>query len=266
MIQNILTLAKILQSIVRYLAWRMLGGVACKNGNIIHKSDTIYFSSYGEGEPLILLHGGLSRPLSWFAQMPVLVRHGFQLILISTRGHGRSTDNGGHDYALYAADVVAVMAALKLASAHLAGWSDGANTVLEMALRWPDKIRRMVLISANYHYSGQRIMPTETSRHTWLKRFWTSSGSGFPHLQQQLCTLWNTQPVLSVGDLSRIASPALVITGPFDCIDLRHSQQMADALAQGRLAVIAGAGHAAPVTHADQVNTLMLNFLTETPS
>jgi len=265
-IQNLLTLARILHAMLRFLLWRTMGGVRCKSGYIHIENDSIHFTRYGEGAPLILLHGGLSRPLSWFAQVPVLVQQGFQLILISTRGHGRSTGIGGHEYALYAADVAAVMESLKLTSAHLLGWSDGANTALEMALRWPQKIRRMILISANYHYSGQSMVPVETSPHSWLKRVWTSSGSRFPALQQQLSSLWNTQPVLTVSDLSRIDLPALIITGQFDCIDQQHSRQMADALPQGKPAVIAGAAHAAPVTHAHQVNALILNFLTETPS
>ena len=204
---------------LRYLLWRMLGGVHCKNGYIQNENNTIHFTRYGEGTPLIFLHGGLSRPLSWFAQIPVLARHGFQLILISTREHGCSIGEGEHEYSLYAADVAAVMTSLKLPSAHFLGWSDGANTAMEIALRWPNKIRRMVLISANYHYSGQLMITADSSSSNWFKRIWSSSGPGFSALQLKLCTLWNTQPTLTVNELSRIDFPTLVITGQFDCID-----------------------------------------------
>ncbi len=255
---------------ISYLFWRGFSGISASSGFISQGKASIHYVRYGRGVPVILLHGGLSHRLSWFAQVPTLVRRGYQPVLVSTRGHGRSSPGvGSHDYAQYARDVVAVMDGLGLDAAHLLGWSDGGNTALMFAIAHPDRVRRMVLVSANFHFLGQAIADGGNACKSptvkrWIKRLWTGAGNAYPMLEKQIHEMWRSQPSLTETDLARIYPPTLVMTGEHDCIELSHSQALAGGLPNGKLVVIGGAGHAAPATHPGKVNALIINFLKDT--
>src|ERR1700756_1600281 len=99
--------------------------VANDQGYVEHDRARIWYTTYGSGSPVILLHGGLGHSGNWGYQVPALVRNGCRAVLIDSRGHGRSTrDARPFSYELMASDVLAVMDALHLEKAPLVGWSD----------------------------------------------------------------------------------------------------------------------------------------------
>ena len=95
----------------------------------------------------------------------------------------------------------------------------------------------------------------------WLKRWWSGAGEQYPQLEDNILQLWRTGPRLGAADLRAIRAPVLVVVGERDMITLEHSAELAQQLGDGRLAVIPGAGHAAPVTHAAAVDSLVAGFL-----
>jgi pimeloyl-ACP methyl ester carboxylesterase len=83
-------------------------------GYVEHEGARIWYSTYGSGSPVILLHGGLGHSGNWGYQVPALVRSGYRAVLIDSRGHGRSTrDARPFSYQLMASDVLAVRCILK---------------------------------------------------------------------------------------------------------------------------------------------------------
>ena len=114
-----------------------------------------YYEVHGEGEPLLLLHGGAVPAIESFAlQTPELAKH-FKVILPERRGHGRTADvDGPITYDLMAQDTIAFMEALAIKSAHLVGWSDGANVGMLVAISRPDLVKKLVSISGNFHVDG----------------------------------------------------------------------------------------------------------------
>ncbi len=105
-------------------------------GYVENEGAQIWYASYGSGAPVILLHGGLGNNGNWGYQVPALVRAGYRVILIDSRGHGLSTrDARPYSYELMASNVSKVMNVLHLAKASLVGWSDGACTALVLALK-----------------------------------------------------------------------------------------------------------------------------------
>src|SRR2546430_2098269 len=89
--------------------------VATVEGHLPHDGARIWYSCYGDGHPVILLHGGLGHGGNWGYQVPALVHSGFRVVLIDSRGHGRSTrDARPFSYELMASDVLAVMNHLDL--------------------------------------------------------------------------------------------------------------------------------------------------------
>jgi pimeloyl-ACP methyl ester carboxylesterase len=262
------TLQPILGNFTHYLWWRTTPAGTPLTGSIRSGDAVIHFRSYGQGQPVLLLHGGLSHRLSWFSQVPWLVGCGRQVILLETRGHGESgLGEAELSYRLLAIDAIHVLDQLGIKRTDVIGWSDGANTALLLAQLWPDRVGRVVAISGNADPSG--LTPeAHADNHVqdsglvyWVKRWWTGAGERFTELEKRIKKLWRTGPNLQAADLRAIEAPTLVIIGENDQVTLGHARQMVRQLPHGILSVIQGGGHATLMTHADQVNALIGHFL-----
>ncbi|HZJ93683.1 MAG TPA: alpha/beta hydrolase [Thiopseudomonas sp.] len=256
----------ILKNFAYYLAWKTTASTPRRSGEIHLHGARIFYVVYGTGAPVLLLHGGLSNRLSWFSQIPFLIKAGRQVILVDTRGHGQSTLGGKPlSYALFADDVLQVLDHLNIRQTDIVGWSDGGIIALILAHQQPQRVRKIVAISANFHPSGLAEDATETINATglrqWLKKCWSGAGKEWGELEAGITQLWVTEPRFELEDLQVIQTPTLIVAGEQDMITEEHSTELARGLANGRLIVIAGAGHAAPITDAQTVNTLLQRFL-----
>ena len=129
-------------------------------GYIENQGARIWYSTYGFGSPVILLHGGLGHSGNWGYQVPALVENGYRAVLIDSRGHGRSTrDAQPFSYELMASDVLAVMDTLPLEKAALVGWSDGACTALILAVHAPSRAAGVFYFACNMDTSGVKPLP-----------------------------------------------------------------------------------------------------------
>jgi pimeloyl-ACP methyl ester carboxylesterase len=251
----------------RYLIWRMISTASTLKGHVRVGDVDIHYVSYGSGPTVLLLHGGLSNRLSWFSQLPWLVDSGRRVVLPDTRGHGNSgLGDGDLSYRLLATDAIKILDKLCIKKVDVVGWSDGGNTALLLGLYWPQRVRRIVAISANFNPAG---LTPEAQRETfqpssgvarWLRRWWTGAGDRFQRLEARIKRMWRIRPNLEPADLGEITAPTLVIVGESDVVSLSHARQMYEQLAHGSLAIIAG-GHFTPITRARQVNGLIAGFL-----
>ena len=151
------------------------------------------------------------------------------------------------------------------------GWSDGGIIALVLGSDWPQRVGKIIAISANFDPSGltqeantawQAKDPDHLSRMwIWLRGLWSGVGQNFAELEAKIWRLWRSEPRLGREDLETISTPVLVVVGENDLITLEHSTQLAQWLEKGRLVVISGAGHSAPVTHAKEVDRLVADFL-----
>ena len=117
----------------------------------------IWYATYGSGSPVILLHGGLGHSGNWGYQVPALIDGGYRVIVIDSRGHGRSTrDARPYTYELMASDLLAVMDKLDLERAALVGWSDGACTALILADKAPVRVGRVFFFACKMGPGGTR--------------------------------------------------------------------------------------------------------------
>lgn len=254
-------------ALARYLIWRLSPAAAAVQGRVRTEDATIHYVCYGSGPSVLLLHGGLSNRLVWFSQIPWLVKSGRQVVVMDTRGHGESgLGDKELNYQLLASDAIHVMDKLHIQQTDVIGWSDGGNTALLLARYWPERIQRLVSISANFSPSGLKPEALDdTYTHSsglgyWFRRWWTGAGQHLAELETRIMHMWRTYPVLKPEDLREIEVPVLVIVGDHDIISLGHEKSMVALLPKGVLDVVPG-GHATPVTQSVQVNKAIAAFL-----
>ena len=109
----------------------------------------LYYETHGTGRPLILLHGGLGSGEMFGPVLPLLAeRH--QVVAVDLQGHGRTADiDRPIDIRLMAGDIAALIDHLGLATPDVVGYSLGGGVALQTAAKYPTKIRRLVMVSAN---------------------------------------------------------------------------------------------------------------------
>jgi len=255
------------ESLVRYLTWTMTPAAAALRGSVDTGDTTIHYVSYGSGPAILLLHGGLSNRLSWFSQIPLLTSANRQIIVPDTRGHGRSGIGSNElNYRLLASDAIHVLDKLNITQADVIGWSDGGNTALLLGCYWPQRVSKIVVISANFSPSGLTSKAQEDTRTYssgltyWIKSWWTGAGRRLGILEKRIKRMWRTLPVMQSAELKEITTPVLVIIGKNDDISIDHAQQMASLLPHAHLDIIPG-GHATLITQSDLVNQAISEFL-----
>jgi pimeloyl-ACP methyl ester carboxylesterase len=113
----------------------------------------IYWEEFGnaDGPPVVVLHAGLTSIAFMGGQIEALATEFYRVIAIDSRGHGKSSNTAPvPTYEMMTDDVVAVMDARKIAKADVVGWSDGGNVGLDLARRYPDRVRKLVAFGANH--------------------------------------------------------------------------------------------------------------------
>lgn len=232
-----------------------------------------YYEAEGTGEPLVLLHGGLTTIETLGGLTPKLAEH-YRVHLPERRGHGRTADvDGPITYELMAQDTIAFMAAVGLSSAHLVGWSDGAVVGLLVALDRPDLVRRLVLIGQNVNPEG---LPPEVLEMMKLDKmpdmlppmlremYGNVSPDGPDHWDVVVDKIWQmirTEPNIDLTELAKVSSPTLVVVADRDFPTVEHAVAMYRALPGSQLAVVPGATHALPMENPEAVSRLVLDFL-----
>jgi pimeloyl-ACP methyl ester carboxylesterase len=243
---------------------------AAAQGYVAHDGARIYFSTYGKGSPVILLHGGLANQRYWGDQVPALTRAGYRAILIDSRGHGRSSrDARPYTYELMASDVVAVMDQLGIRKTAVVGWSDGAIVGLVMALKDPDRLTRVFAFAANMDPSGVK---DDAETNPTFARFEADAEDAyhklsptprdFPDFHQAISKMWDEEPHYTAADLAKITVPVAIVDGDHDeAIKPEHTQYLARSIPGAQLVILPNASHFAFLQQPERFNVAMLDFL-----
>jgi len=246
-----------------------------EQGYLEHNGARIWYAAYGAGTPLILLHGGLGHSGNWGYQLAALNAAGYRVVLVDSRGHGRSTrDDRPFTYELMAADVLAVMDALHLLKAAVAGWSDGACTAMVMAMQAPARIAGVFFFGCNMDPSGTKqitqpnlLLTRCFQRHAKDYAQLSATPERFEEFTGAVEQMMKTQPNYSSRDLTAISIPVAIVQSEQDeFIKAEHAQYLARYIAGSELIILPGVSHFAPLQRPDQFSSALLAFLARLPA
>jgi pimeloyl-ACP methyl ester carboxylesterase len=249
-----------------------LSNYGSDHGHVEHEGALIWYASYGTGAPIILLHGGLGHSGNWGHQVPALLEAGYRVILIDSRGHGRSTrDTRPYTYELMASDVLAVMDTLQLKQASFIGWSDGACIALITAAQAPNRIAAAFFFGCNMDPSGLKqidqrnpLLSRCLSRHLQDYAQLSATPDDFHYFAEAVGVMMKSQPNYTAHDLSQIKVPVLIVQAEHDeFIRDEHAEYLAHNIPDAKLLFLKDVSHFAPLQRPQQFNEALLAFLSE---
>ena len=233
----------------------------------------MYYEASGEGEPLVLLHGGFGGVHLFGGQVPALAER-YRVLVPEQRGRGHTPDvEGPISYQILADDIVAFLERSVGEPAHLVGVSDGGIVGLLVAIQRPELLRKLVTVGANFHRDGllggsmwTDASPDDAAWARARQQYVAVSPDGPDHFAvvfAKLQRMWREEPTLTESDLARIPIPVLVMAADDDVVLHGHTVGLYEALAHGQLAVIPGASHGVFLEKPELVNRIVLDFLAE---
>jgi pimeloyl-ACP methyl ester carboxylesterase len=228
----------------------------------------LWYAEFGQGPPVILLHGGLANSNYWGLQVRALAP-AYHVIVLDSRGHGRSSRNDtplGYD--AMASDVLALMDHLHLAKAAIVGWSDGAIVGLDLAIHHPERVARLYAFAANSNPSGVK----EVSRSPVFTEFTARAATEYAQLSPtpgqfkqfvaDVQHMWATQPDFTAAQLKGIAVPVWIVDADHDeAIKRENTDLMASLIPGAGELIFPEVSHFAFLQDPVMFNQTLLQFL-----
>lgn len=233
----------------------------------------LYYEIFGEGAPLLYLHGGLSSSKDFQKYIPEFSKN-FKVITIDRKGHGRSFDNNEpYSYSSMADDINLFLEYCKIDAALVIGWSDGGVVGYHLASKYPSKVIKLIAVGANYRVYGL----TESSI-DWITNQLTveNVSKSFPQIEEEYKKLnphpenfdnfinktrnmWLHDPYISTEDFIKINIPVLLVAGDKDDIRLDHMIEMHSLLKKSQLCILPNTTHFV----FDEYNDIVIKILTD---
>lgn len=217
----------------------------------------MYYEIHGSGMPLVLLHGGGSTIISTFGRILPELAKTHQVIAVELQAHGHTLDiDRPLSFEQDADDVAALLEQLHIEKADIMGFSNGGTTSLQIAIRHPQRVNKLVLASTVYRRDGLQPGFFEGFQHASLENM--------PLLLQEAYREANPDPKglqamfdrdvarmmafkdISDGDIEAIHAPALVINGDAEVVLAEHALALSQTLPHARLAIL-------PCGHGDYI-------------
>ena len=222
----------------------------------------MYCEIYGEGQPLLIIHGNGGSIVDFTNQVPYFSKK-YKVIIADNRAQGQSADNGDSlSYEMMADDYAALLSVLKIDSAYVIGWSDGGINALLLAIRHPEKVKKLAATGANLQPDSsavyEEVIDMVTPIYTQLK-------NANPKTDQQkknwkLVRLLAEEPHIPLSDLHKIQCPSLIIGGDHDVIKEEHTMQIYKNIPKAYLWILPNSGHSTPVVYKDDFNKVVGEF------
>lgn len=226
----------------------------------------MYYETYGNGEPLLIIHGNGGSISNFKYQIPYFAKN-YHVILADSRAQGKSVDHTDSlSYEMMTDDLNALLDTLHLKSCYVIGWSDGGINGLLMAIRHPDKVKKLAVTGAN-------LWPDSTAVNPYMSKFVVDAyNRGIDSIKKvknptaegkndlKLLRLLGFEPHITTAQLHTISCPALIIGGDQDVIRPEHTMLIAQNIRQSFLWILPNSGHSTPIYFKDEFNAKVASF------
>ncbi len=243
----------------------------------------LYYEVYGQGKPIVLLHGSfMTIPLNWSHIIPLLAKNR-QVIVAEMQGHGRTRDIPREfSYEAMADDVSGLLKHLKVDSADILGYSMGGGVAFQLAVRHPEQVRRMMVLSGTYAHDGwwpdveasYTGINAEMFKGTPIQKQYDSLGNDPAHFAEFVKKVMSIdlKPYDWTADVQRIKAPLFLAIGDADGVRYEHALELFRAkgggkmgdihgLPQSRLAILPGTTHIGMMQRTDWLIPMINDFL-----
>ena len=235
-----------------------------------------WYEVEGQGDPLVLLHGGFCTNETWGPQRADFAAD-HRTFLPERRAHGHTPDVVGPlSYHDMAEDTIDFLSSVVGGPAHLVGWSDGGIVALLVAIRRPDLARKIVATGANFKPPPQigmaegldELDADAPEMEMFRSMYEAASPDGAEHwpvVVGKMTEMFRAEPDIPIEDLGRIDAPTLVLVGDDDFVPLEHTIELYRTIPNSELAVVPGTSHAHFMEKPSLVNRIILEFLDNDP-
>jgi len=229
----------------------------------------MYYETYGKGEPLLIIHGNGGSINNFLYQIPYFAKT-YQVIIADSRAQGKSIDpSDSLSYEMMTDDLNALLETLHVKQAYVIGWSDGGINGLLLAIRHPDKVKKLAVTGAN-------LTPDTTAVDPWVYQWAmganktiqdslkkTKTPSAELKTQAKLYHLLSYEPHITLAQLHTITCPTLVIGGDHDVLRPEHTMLIAHNITNSYLWIIPNSGHSTPIFKKEQFNQVVGDFFAQ---
>lgn len=221
----------------------------------------MYYETYGVGEPLLIIHGNSGSIADFSFQIPFFEKK-YKVILADSRAQGKSVDNADSlSYEMMADDLDALLDILQLDSCYVLGWSDGGINGLLLALRHPEKVKKLAITGANLWPDTTAVDPFIFK---WAQNL-NDSVAQLPKTQKnkhdlKLLHLLTYEPNITTSQLATIKCPTLVIGGDHDVIRPEHTLLIAQSIPKSYAWILPNSGHSTPIYYSNSFNNTVQEF------
>lgn len=228
----------------------------------------IYYEIYGQGDPLILIHGNGGN-IAYMKPQIDFFKIKYQVIVMDCRGRGKSElGNDSLTYMQMTKDIIAILNNIHLDSTYVIGRSDGGIIALLMAIYYPDKVKKVAAFAANltadttalYPYFYKQVKADRKQADEMIAKNDTSQNW---NVLQQRNRLMEFQPQITVNDLQKNKCPVLVLSCDRDIIQEEHTLLIYRNISKANLCIFTGENHYITKNNPDLFNTTVDKYFDE---
>jgi len=223
-----------------------------------------YCEIYGKGDALLLIHGNSGSINNFKYQIPYFSKH-YKVIAVDSRAQGKSIDYGDSlTYEMMADDFNALLDSLHIQSAFVIGWSDGGINGLLLALRHPEKVKKLAETGANLIPDTSVFDPAgNASMQTSIKELKSKAMDEATRNQLKLIHMMQIEPNIPSVSLRNIKCPVFVIGGDHDVILPAHTLDIYNNINDAYLWIVPKSGHATLQRYHNEFNKKVHDFFTQ---
>jgi pimeloyl-ACP methyl ester carboxylesterase len=234
----------------------------------------IYYETYGQGTPLLLLHGGIGSIADFEKCIPELAKH-YLVIAPDSPGHGRSSHTDSLSYPLLAKSISKFIDHLKLDSVYIMGWSDGGVIGLLLAAERPDKVKKLIAVGANTRLDAINAQQVDWMRNDlidwamntegWLNNYLslTPQPEKIDAYLKNTQKMWLTDIYIPQEKIRSIKIPTLILQGDKDGIEIEHAIEIYKNISNSQICILPNTSHFVFSEKTQLMNTIAIDFFSQ---